>query len=48
MFGENMKINLSQSEAYATRDAIAKLIFKNLFSWIVERINKSIAKNFND
>ena len=48
MFGENIKINLSQAEAFATRDAIAKLIFKNLFTWIVEKINKSIARNFDD
>jgi|TARA_B110000285_G_C15039671_1_gene571161 myosin heavy subunit len=24
------------------------LIFKNLFTWIVEKINKSIARNFDD
>ena len=24
------------------------MIFKNLFTWIVEKINKSIARNFDD
>ena len=43
--GEEIEISLNPSEAYATRDAIAKLIFKNLFTWIVEKVNLKIANN---
>ena len=45
LFGEVHQIHLNLTEAYACRDAVAKLIFKNMFTWIVEKINLSISNN---
>lgn len=44
MLEETLLINLQVNEASSTRDSIAKLIYKNMFTWIVERVNQSIYK----
>lgn len=43
MMNETLFINLQLNEALATRDSIAKLVYKNLFTWLVDRVNLSIS-----
>ncbi|OAQ73422.1 myosin-1 [Pochonia chlamydosporia 170] len=40
--GEVIESPSNPAQATATRDALAKAIYNNLFDWIVERINKSL------
>ncbi|PNY24882.1 Myosin-1 [Tolypocladium capitatum] len=40
--GEVIESPGNPSQATATRDALAKAIYSNLFDWIVERVNKSL------
>ncbi|KAK2606377.1 class II myosin [Conoideocrella luteorostrata] len=40
--GEVIESPANAAQATATRDALAKAIYNNLFDWIVERINKSL------
>ena len=39
--------NLSQEEAYNSRDSMAKTIYGKMFNWIVEKINLSISQKMN-
>jgi len=39
ILNDNLLINLKPDEAYNTRNSISKLIYKNLFTWIVDRVN---------
>ena len=43
MIDETLEINLQEREATTTRDSIAKLVYKNLFTYIVEKVNASIS-----
>lgn len=45
MMNENISMNLTLAEAQCARDSIAKSLFKSLFTWIVKKINFSIANN---
>ncbi|PQE20194.1 putative Myosin-1 protein [Rutstroemia sp. NJR-2017a BBW] len=40
--GEVIESPANVPQAIATRDALAKAIYNNLFDWIVERVNKSL------
>ena len=40
--GEVIESPANPAQATATRDALAKAIYNNLFDWIVERINRSL------
>lgn len=40
--GEVIESPANTSQATATRDALAKAIYNNLFDWIVERVNQSL------
>jgi myosin I len=40
--GEVIESPANVAQAIATRDALAKAIYNNLFDWIVERVNKSL------
>nr|A6SED8.2 RecName: Full=Myosin-1; AltName: Full=Class I unconventional myosin; AltName: Full=Type I myosin [Botrytis cinerea B05.10] len=40
--GEVIESPANVPQALATRDALAKAIYNNLFDWIVERVNKSL------
>ncbi|EJT80832.1 myosin-1 [Gaeumannomyces tritici R3-111a-1] len=40
--GEVIKSPANVSQATATRDALAKALYNNLFDWIVERVNQSL------
>lgn len=40
--GEVIESPANPAQASATRDALAKAIYNNLFDWIVERVNKSL------
>ena len=45
--GDVININLQIREANDARDTIAKMLFKNLFTWIVQKVNISISNNFD-
>lgn len=38
---------MSATEAAATRDALAKVIYSKLFNWLVQRVNASISKKMS-
>jgi len=40
--GDVIESPANQAQATATRDALAKAIYNNLFDWIVERVNQSL------
>jgi myosin heavy subunit len=37
-------VNLSDQEAKAARDALAKFIYEKMFDWIVDRVNRAIGQ----
>ena len=45
MMKESISMNLTLAEAQVTKDSIAKSLFKNLFTFIVKKVNLSIANN---
>jgi myosin heavy subunit len=47
MLGDKIVVNLEAKQATINRDSIAKLMYKNLFDWIVDRVNQSISNDHN-
>ena len=41
--GEKIVSNLSQAQATAVRDSVAKYVYTCLFDWLVAQMNKSLA-----
>ncbi|KAK0545973.1 Myosin type-2 heavy chain 1 [Tilletia horrida] len=41
--GEKIITNLTQAQACVVRDSVAKYIYSNLFDWLVDQMNKSLA-----
>ncbi|WFD07005.1 Myosin type-2 heavy chain 1 [Malassezia vespertilionis] len=41
--GEKIMSNLSQTQATAVRDSVAKYVYTSLFDWLVVQMNKSLA-----
>ena len=42
---ESISMNLTLAEAQCAKDSIAKSLFKSLFTYIVKKVNFSIANN---
>ena len=45
--GEVLVNNMSVDQAKVSRDTLAKLIFKKMFSWLVDVINVSISNGYD-
>jgi len=46
--GERFVLSLKHGEAKATRDAMAKALYQNLFDWLVNNINMAFAQKTKD
>ncbi|KAK0561123.1 Myosin type-2 heavy chain 1, partial [Tilletia horrida] len=46
--GEKIVTNLTQAQACVVRDSVAKYIYSNLFDWLVDQMNKSLALGSTD
>jgi len=45
--GEIITNNMPVEQAKVSRDTLAKLIYKKLFAWLVDKINVSILNGYN-
>ncbi|ODM23579.1 hypothetical protein SI65_01168 [Aspergillus cristatus] len=43
--GEKITSNLTQQQAIVVRDSVAKFIYSSLFDWLVDKINRGLARD---